>query len=215
MAFNISPQINVYERDFTLTLEMKGDTKGAQAGVTSWGPAFLPTLITNGEEGFRSKFWTPTNQNFLSYFIARDFLKYSNKMIFTRVNGPLARNSSSGGVIADCTCESSSVTVNDIQREVATGDVRYRMVVNGTIYTTVESSVGEITTFQGLTALYAMYEDFPLNFGTTETPGEISIDNRGVSCITVTMTGAWSQHNANDFDTTPDQLLNISLCGAS
>ena len=93
MAFNISPQINIFERDFTLTLEMKGDTKGAQAGVSRWGPVNVPTLVTSGEDGFKSRFFTPDNSTYLFYFIARDFLKYSNKLLFTRVCGPLARNS--------------------------------------------------------------------------------------------------------------------------
>lgn len=112
MAFNISPQINIFERDFTLTLEMKGDTKGAQSGVASWGPVLHPTLITSGEEGFRSKFWTPTNQNYLSYFIARDFLKYSNKLVFNRVCGPLARNSIATGGGIQCPQERNYIIQN-------------------------------------------------------------------------------------------------------
>ena len=92
MAFNISPQVNIYEIDNSSHVETKGDTKGAQAGYARWGASGYPIQITGGLNDFAKTFFKPDDQTALSFFIAADFLKYSNKMYFQRVLGASARN---------------------------------------------------------------------------------------------------------------------------
>ncbi|AXF41396.1 hypothetical protein SHAb15599_00027 [Acinetobacter phage SH-Ab 15599] len=93
MAFNISPQINIFEVDNTTFVETKGDTMGAMAGYSRWGAANKVALITSGAAQFAEQFFKPDTQTALPFFVATDFLRYSNKMMFIRVVGDKARNS--------------------------------------------------------------------------------------------------------------------------
>lgn len=93
MAFSISPQINIYEVDNTTFVETKGDTMGAMAGYARWGKCGQITPITTGGTQFAETFFKPDARTALSFFIAADFLRYTNKMFFVRVIGEKARNS--------------------------------------------------------------------------------------------------------------------------
>lgn len=93
MAFNISPQVNIYEEDNTQFVETKGDTVGSMAGYARWGQCGIPRQILTGSTEFVNKFHTPDDNTNKSFFIAQDFFKYSNKLYFTRVIGDKARNS--------------------------------------------------------------------------------------------------------------------------
>lgn len=92
MAFNISPSVDWSERDETLYPQEIADNIGALAGTFLWGPVNKATLITNGEEELKNRFHTPTDDAYLAFMVASDFLSYSNKAWITRVAGPLAVN---------------------------------------------------------------------------------------------------------------------------
>lgn len=92
MSFNISPQINIFERDFTQTIALNYSTVGAQAGKAQWGPVGIQTLLTTGLKGLLGTFFKPDDDTYLSWLVAKDFLQYSNIMYFYRVAGANARN---------------------------------------------------------------------------------------------------------------------------
>lgn len=91
MAFNISPSINVYEREALTFAELNTTGKGAQAGFSQWGPSLIPVDVNSSE--IEEQFGVPTEETYLSHFISKDFLRYSSKLSFVRVVGENSRNS--------------------------------------------------------------------------------------------------------------------------
>ncbi len=85
MAFQLSPGINVSEIDLTTVVPAVSSTTGAIAGVFTWGPTDVATLVTS-ETDLVNRFGTPTagfNQE--TFFTAADFLAYGNSLYVVRV----------------------------------------------------------------------------------------------------------------------------------
>ena len=90
--FNLSPSVHVTEKDESIFVEMLGSYIGGMPGTFNWGPAEKSVLITNGSKDLLNKFWKPTNDNYLSFCVAEDFLSYTNKMWIHRLVGENSRN---------------------------------------------------------------------------------------------------------------------------
>lgn len=90
--FSLSPAVTIVEIDNTLTADQIGDYIGAIAGTFNWGPVAAPKLITGGESEMVSVFGKPTNDNYLSFLVAADFMSYSPKCWIYRGVGANARN---------------------------------------------------------------------------------------------------------------------------
>ena len=90
--FSLSPAVTVVEIDNTLTADQIGDYIGGLAGVFNWGPVSAPKLITGGESELVKVFGKPTNDNYLSFLVAADFMSYSPKCWVYREVGVDARN---------------------------------------------------------------------------------------------------------------------------
>lgn len=84
MAFSVSPAVTIREVDATSTLSSTASTKAAIAGVFRWGPVGERTLVTD-ETNLVSRFGIPTDFNAETFFVAADFLAYSNGLYVTRV----------------------------------------------------------------------------------------------------------------------------------
>lgn len=95
--FSLSPAVTVVEIDNTLTADQIGDYIGGLAGTFTWGPVNRPELITAGETELVQKFGRPTNDNYLSFLVAADFLSYSPKAWISRSVGASARNAVPAG----------------------------------------------------------------------------------------------------------------------
>lgn len=91
MAIQLSPGVQVVEKDFTQIIPSLATTRGAYAGKFKWGPVLEPTLITSENE-LVSKFRRPDENNYLSFFTAANFLAYSNNMLVTRIDTGDSRN---------------------------------------------------------------------------------------------------------------------------
>ena len=86
MAFQLSPGINVSEIDLTTVVPAVSSTTGAIAGVFTWGPSNVPTLITS-ETDLVNRFNPPTSGfNQETFFAAADFLAYGNALYVVRVS---------------------------------------------------------------------------------------------------------------------------------
>ena len=86
MAFQLSPGINVSEIDLTTVVPAVSSTTGAIAGVFTWGPTDVPTLITS-ETDLVNRFNPPKNGfNQETFFTAADFLAYGNALYVVRVS---------------------------------------------------------------------------------------------------------------------------------
>lgn len=92
MSFNLSPSVDWAEQDYSLVAVTKADTIGGLPGTFLWGPVNLPTLITGGEDDLADQFHTPSDECYISFMIAKDFLGYSKKMWIVRGVGAAARN---------------------------------------------------------------------------------------------------------------------------
>lgn len=99
MTFFLSPAVSWDETDATLGVKQLSDAIAGMGGFTQWGPARIPTLITGGQDDFERRFGGPNDDTALTFFVARDFLSYSNKMWFVREVGPTAKNAVKTGKV--------------------------------------------------------------------------------------------------------------------
>jgi phage tail sheath protein FI len=83
MAFQLSPGVNVTERDLTTIVPAVATTNAAFAGLFSWGPVDKRVLI-DSENNLAKLFGLPDNTNFQYWFTAANFLKYGNNLQVVR-----------------------------------------------------------------------------------------------------------------------------------
>ena len=84
MVFSVSPSVTIREVDATATIPAISSTQAAIAGPFLWGPELEPVLVTS-ENDLVSRFGKPTSFNAETFFVAADFLAYSNALYVTRV----------------------------------------------------------------------------------------------------------------------------------
>lgn len=96
MATNLSPAVNVREIDLTTTVTGTNTSSCVFAGEFIWGPVNDITQVTN-EAVLVSRFGTPTNTTFASFFSAKNFLDYSNNLKVVRVSTVGQKNAVTSG----------------------------------------------------------------------------------------------------------------------
>lgn len=152
MAFSISPQVNIYETESTsLAVPFSGETVGAMAGTTQWGAVLKPINITGGYDEFLEKFFPPTDKTVTSFYIAKDYLRYSQKLSFVRVVGNRARNASYKLASDAATHTKVSISADKILNIVDTtseANATVEMSVDGTISATQVTDQNGNTSFQ-------------------------------------------------------------------
>lgn len=84
MVFSVSPSVTVREIDATSSIPAIATPPAAIAGVFRWGPVNEKILVTSENE-LVSRFGKPTDANFETFFVAADYLSYSNALYVTRV----------------------------------------------------------------------------------------------------------------------------------
>ena len=96
MAFQVSPNVLVQERDVSLFVPQVSTTAGAFVGNFNWGPA--ETFVTvDSEKTLYNTFGKPDDNTFKYWFTAANFLSYGNNLQVNRVADSLARNASAQG----------------------------------------------------------------------------------------------------------------------
>jgi len=91
MAFQLSPGVNVTEKDITLIVPAVATTPAGMVAPFQWGPANEPTLITS-EKQLATTFGSPVSSiydgadaNYATYwFTASNFLSYGNNLTIVR-----------------------------------------------------------------------------------------------------------------------------------
>lgn len=96
MAFQVSPNVLVQERDVSLFVPQVSTTAGAFVGSFNWGPAEEFVTI-DSEKTLYNIFGKPDDNNFKYWFTAANFLAYGNNLQVARVADTSARNASAGG----------------------------------------------------------------------------------------------------------------------
>ena len=84
MVFSVSPSVTIREVDATAVIPAISSTQAAIAGPFLWGPELEPVLVTS-EADLVARFGKPTSFNAETFFVAADFLAYSNALYVTRV----------------------------------------------------------------------------------------------------------------------------------
>jgi len=84
MPFQLSPSVEVQERDFTTTVPAVATSIGGIVGQFSWGPVGDIRSV-HSENDLRNRFYEPNNSFYRDYFVAANFLSYSNHLKVVRV----------------------------------------------------------------------------------------------------------------------------------
>ena len=94
MAFQVSPGINVTERDLTVGVENVSLSTGGFVGPFVWGPALQVQNVAS-EVDLVNQFGEPDANNFQHWFSAAAFLSYSNNLRVVRAISDNALNATS------------------------------------------------------------------------------------------------------------------------
>lgn len=98
MAFQISPGVNVSERDLTTIVPSVATTAAGMAGIFEWGPVNQPVLISSVQE-LGALYGMPSDGNYRWWFTAYNYLGYgSNLKVVRHVDPTVARNATVGGL---------------------------------------------------------------------------------------------------------------------
>ena len=105
MPFQLSPGVQVVEKDFTSIVPAVATSAGAFAGAFQWGPVLDPVRISSENE-LVERFGKPTDANADSFFTAANFLSYTNNLLVVRGDAADAKNA-----VAATTGSVSTVTM--------------------------------------------------------------------------------------------------------
>ncbi len=96
MPFQVSPNVQVQERDVSLFVPQVATTAGAFVGSFNWGPCEEFVTI-DSEKALYDQFGRPDDSNFKYWFTAANFLAYGNNLQVNRIADSAARNSVAAG----------------------------------------------------------------------------------------------------------------------
>ena len=96
MAFQVSPNVLVQERDVSLFVAQVSTTAGAFVGHFNWGPA-EEFVTVDSEKTLYNKYGKPDDGNFKYWFTAANFLSYGNNLLVNRVADSASRNAAASG----------------------------------------------------------------------------------------------------------------------
>lgn len=88
-GFQVSPGINIKEKDISQFIAAVASTDGALAGVFSWGPIKKVVQITD-EPTLVATYGRPSNLNGETWFVASDFLADSDSLYISRAGNTSA-----------------------------------------------------------------------------------------------------------------------------
>jgi hypothetical protein len=98
MAFSVSPSVIVREVDATAGVPAIATPPAAIAGVFRWGPTEEPILISSENE-LVGRFGAPTDNTYETFFVAADYLSYSNALYVARADNGARK--ASGDIVAN------------------------------------------------------------------------------------------------------------------
>lgn len=96
MAFQLSPGVNVTEKDLTTIVPTVATTAAGMAGLFEWGPVGLPVTISSVQE-LGTLFGMPRDGNAEWWFTSYNYLGYgSNLKVVRHVDDTVAKNATMG-----------------------------------------------------------------------------------------------------------------------
>jgi hypothetical protein len=189
MPFQVSPGVNVTEIDLTTIVPAVSTTEAAIGGIFSWGPIEDRDLISSEDE-LVARFGKPTSSNFETWFVAANFLAYSNKLWVSRAASNVAYNAvaNSSGTAALTQIKNEAAYVADVDS----------LDANAEYYAKYAGAIGNSLKISVCDSINA--------FSRAITDAELTIDwtvGSNVASFIITDGGA----NTGDANTTMDALL--------
>lgn len=122
MAFQLSPGVNVTEKDLTTIVPAVATTNAGMVGVFDWGPVNQRVLV-DSENNLVQLFGTPNDTNAEWWFSAANFLGYGNNLQVVRAGVTGMVNANPVGYTgASGAPDESSFVENDTELEEAEAD---------------------------------------------------------------------------------------------
>jgi phage tail sheath protein FI len=191
MPFQLSPGVAVVEKDFTSIVPAVSTSAGAFAGAFQWGPVEDPVQIASENE-LVDRFGKPTDNNFIPFLTAANFLSYANNLLVVRTDGANLKNAVSSGT-AVLIKNTDTYTSLYASGQAAVGEFAAKYA--GTLGNALEiimvdkDSFGAFQTAQpGLAAQFDFAPDtspYAKNAGKTAAEDEVHV-------LILDKTGAWS-----------------------
>jgi len=115
MAFQLSPGVQVTERDLTSVVPAVGSSIGGTAGIFQWGPAEEVTTISSENE-LAKRFGKPSTNgtDYRTWLTAASFLAYTNTLKVVRAINAASLNATAGVAGASAT---GALIKNDIDHD--------------------------------------------------------------------------------------------------
>lgn len=157
MAFQLSPGVNVTEKDLTTIVPAVATTNAGFVGVFNWGPTNTRILV-DSENNLVQLYGTPDDLNYEWWFSAANFLGYGNNLQVVRARVPGMVNANAYGftgttdntdaeIIAD-NFEATNLEVDNLGSFVA----RYPGVIGNSLTVSVCGSASLSAGVTGYTA---------------------------------------------------------------
>ncbi len=175
MAFSVSPSVNIREVDLTTSVPAITTPPAALAGVFRWGPVNERVLISS-EIDLVNVFGTPTTFNAETFFVAADFLSYSNALYVTRV-----ASSDANSAIEDADTpyfKSKYLGSLGNSLEVSYVSVSPEFGVDPEVSNNFENILFDSEIFNDTGTIFQGLVDFDINIGTNQIQLEIPDDFR-------------------------------------
>ena len=197
MAFRVSPGVNITEKDLTNIVPAVATTPGGFVGNFHWGPC--EDIVTIPSENELARLYgKPTNENYMDFYSAANFLSYGNNCKVIRVAGTTSTNASSSILgVAGTTCKIKNET--DFLGQSGTAVVNFAAKYIGTLGNSLRVAIVQgtgVLTGQTLSAATTMGAE---NISIMSTAGtrykfgigdEVTFNNSGRKCIIASITGA-------------------------
>ena len=100
MSFQVSPGVQVQERDLSTVIPAVATTPAGIAGYFTWGPVNQRVII-DGESNLVQLFGAPDDTTFEYFFSAANFLNYGNNLQVVRVVNTSSKNAVAGPTSGD------------------------------------------------------------------------------------------------------------------
>ncbi|OUX93574.1 MAG: hypothetical protein CBC03_01350 [Pseudoalteromonas sp. TMED43] len=223
MAFSVSPSVIVREVDASASVPAIATPPAAIAGVFRWGPVGEAVLVSSENE-LVSRFGTPDDNNYETFFVAADYLSYANALYVARADNGAASATASDTTNANTALHTfgafDALYAGELGNslEVAyvkdTGFSDNSVVVGGIPATRISGNTVQQATSQTIAfnSSNTTFEVLPADEITTITAGDvITVGNDSVGYQDITVSTITKQSRDSDGLETANTVLTTAI----
>lgn len=216
MADLLSPGVLTQETDLTITAPAVATSTGAFAGNFAWGPTNEIYQVSN-EANLVNVFGKPNNDNFASFFSAKNFLDYATNLMLVRAETSTQLNAVANGSAVNI---GNSTTYNasfaDGQASVGGFAAKYPGVLGNSLKVSMADASSYTKTLSGTIAVAASANTLTgtdTHFTTELAVGSYVVMTVGSVAVTATVTEIISDTLANvdvNYSSTQDGITAVA-----